>query len=121
MKQFIILLATVILVSCGASTGEATAVDTLAVDTTTGTAPAWVSASSNTNTHTLRIPMASATGVTAGLMTKADYDRIAFKDTNNTFTSPQTFNSTGSTFLNAPFITIGSSIKILYKSRKFLF
>ena len=34
MKQFIILLATVLLVSCGSSTGEATAVDTLAVDTT---------------------------------------------------------------------------------------
>jgi hypothetical protein len=32
MKQFIILLATVILVSCGSSTGEAVAIDTLKVD-----------------------------------------------------------------------------------------
>ena len=32
MKQFIVLLTTVLLVSCGTSTGEATSVDTLKVD-----------------------------------------------------------------------------------------
>lgn len=65
---------------------------------TTGTAPNWVSTNSNTNTHTLHIPMASATGVTAGLLSKADYDRIAFKDAINTFSAQQTFT-------NAPIIT----------------
>jgi hypothetical protein len=38
---------------------------------TSGTAPAFSSASS---THTLNIPMASATSVTAGLLSKSDYD-----------------------------------------------
>lgn len=37
----------------------------------TGTAPSWTSA---TSTHTLNIPMASAVGVTAGLVTKTSYD-----------------------------------------------
>ncbi|ASD64744.1 beta strand repeat-containing protein [Bdellovibrio bacteriovorus] len=43
---------------------------------TVGTAPAWSSAS---NTHTLNIPMASAVGVTAGLLNKTDYDAFAAK------------------------------------------
>lgn len=73
---------------------------------TTGTAPAWTSA---LGVHTLNVPMASAAGVTAGLVSKTDYDRVAFKDLNNTFTSPQTFNSTGSTFANAPFVTTTST------------
>ena len=38
---------------------------------TTGLAPAFSSA---TNTHTLNIPMASGAGVTAGLLSKTDYD-----------------------------------------------
>ncbi|MFA5878415.1 MAG: tail fiber domain-containing protein [Candidatus Staskawiczbacteria bacterium] len=44
---------------------------------TSGTEPAWGSA---TTTHTLNIPMASATDVTAGLLSKTDY---------NTFTAKQ--------------------------------
>lgn len=48
---------------------------TLAVGTA-GTAPDWVSA---TNTHTLNIPMASSASVTAGLLSKTDYDSFAGK------------------------------------------
>lgn len=43
---------------------------------TTGTAPSWSSA---TTVHTLEIPMASASGVTAGLLSKADYDAFSAK------------------------------------------
>jgi hypothetical protein len=71
---------------------------TFATPGTTGTAPNWVSINNNTNTHTLHIPMASAANVTAGLISKTDYDRIAFKDATNTFSAIQTF-------ANAPTIT----------------
>jgi hypothetical protein len=43
---------------------------------TSGTAPAFSSA---TNTHTLNIPMASTSSVTAGLLSKTDYDAFAAK------------------------------------------
>ncbi|WP_374034909.1 cell wall anchor protein [Bdellovibrio bacteriovorus] len=43
---------------------------------TSGNSPAWSSAS---DTHTLNIPMASAAGVTAGLLNKTDYDAFAAK------------------------------------------
>ena len=43
---------------------------------TAGTAPAFSSASS---THTLNLPMASVTSVTAGLLSKADYDLFSSK------------------------------------------
>jgi hypothetical protein len=48
---------------------------TLAIGTS-GTAPAWNSAS---NTHTLNIPMASTASVTAGLISKTDYDAFNTK------------------------------------------
>jgi len=44
---------------------------TFATPGTTGTAPNW---SSVTDTHTLNIPMASTASVTAGLISKTDYD-----------------------------------------------
>jgi len=43
---------------------------------TSGTAPAWTS---TTATHTLNIPLASASSVTAGLISKTDYDSFAGK------------------------------------------
>jgi len=43
---------------------------------TTGTAPNF---SSNSNVHTLNIPMASDAGVTAGLISKSDYDTFSGK------------------------------------------
>lgn len=43
---------------------------------TSGTAPNWASAAS---VHVLNIPMSSAAGVTAGLLSKADYDILSAK------------------------------------------
>ena len=43
---------------------------------TTGLAPAW---SSGSNTHTLNIPLASAAGVTAGVVSKVQFDSFAAK------------------------------------------
>ncbi|WP_413557986.1 beta strand repeat-containing protein [Bdellovibrio sp. HCB209] len=56
--------------------GESGSAQTFAVPGTSGTAPSWSSAS---NTHTLNIPMASASGVSAGLLNKTDYDSFAAK------------------------------------------
>lgn len=50
---------------------------------TSGTAPAWSSAS---NVHTLNIPMASGSGVTAGLLSKTDYDAFTAKQSALGFT-----------------------------------
>ncbi len=41
-----------------------------------GTAPLW---SSSANVHTLNLPLASAAGVTAGLISKSDYDTLSSK------------------------------------------
>jgi hypothetical protein len=49
---------------------------TLATPGTSGTAPAWVSSGS---AHTLNIPMANGAGVTAGLLSKSDYDTFNAK------------------------------------------
>ena len=46
---------------------------------TTGTAPAWTS---STATHTLNIPLASAASVTAGLISKTEYDTFNGKMSN---------------------------------------
>jgi len=59
----------------------------------TGTAPSWASVNSNTDTHTLNIPYASTASVTGGLLSNADYLRIPFKDTGNTFGGIQTFTN----------------------------
>lgn len=58
--------------SFGGQSGNA---QSLAIGTT-GNSPTWNSAS---DTHTLNIPMASAAGVTAGLLNKTDYDAFAAK------------------------------------------
>lgn len=55
--------------------GLVTSTQTLSAGST-GTAPAWSSAGS---VHTLNIPMANATGVTAGLISKTDYDSFSSK------------------------------------------
>ncbi|WP_413584535.1 tail fiber domain-containing protein [Bdellovibrio sp. HCB274] len=43
---------------------------------TTGTGPNW---SSSSNTHSLNIPLASSAGVSAGLLSKTEYDALAAK------------------------------------------
>ncbi|MCX6106335.1 MAG: hypothetical protein NTY08_10960 [Proteobacteria bacterium] len=51
--------------------GQTGNTQTLAIPGTTGTAPAWSSAS---NAHTLNIPLASTASVTAGLISYSDYN-----------------------------------------------
>jgi len=67
--------------------GETGATQTFATPGTTGTAPNWSSA---TNAHTLNIPMASTATVTAGLISKTDYDNFNTK-LSPTLTSAQIF------------------------------
>ena len=62
---------------------------------TSGTAPNWNSVSPN---HTLNIPLASATGVTAGLISKADYD--VFNGKQNAITLTTTGTSGPATFVS---------------------
>lgn len=56
--------------------GLTAAVQTFATPGTSGTAPNW---SSVTSAHTLNIPLASAASVTAGLISKSDYDNFNSK------------------------------------------
>ncbi|MEK2687452.1 beta strand repeat-containing protein [Bdellovibrio sp. GT3] len=61
--------------------------------TNTGTAPAWSSAS---NAHTLQIPMAADAGVTAGLLSKTDYDSFAAKQAAGNYVTALTGDVTAS-------------------------
>jgi hypothetical protein len=63
---------------------------------TTGTAPNWVSSGT---AHTLHIPLASAAGVTAGLVTKTWWDSVPTLGAANTYSAgfKQTFTSSAST------------------------
>ncbi len=67
---------------------------TFATPETTGTAPNW---SSSGSAHTINIPMASAAGVTAGLISKSDYD---------------SFNSKLGTTLNSGNILVGNGANV---------
>ncbi len=73
--------------------GESGSAQTFATPGTSGTAPAWSSAS---NAHTLNIPMASATGVTAGLLSKTDYDAFAAKQAAGNYVTALTGDVTAS-------------------------
>ena len=71
----------------------------LAVETpgvTSGTRPAWT-ADSGTSTHTLTIPLASASGVTAGLISKVDFELFSSKQSPIT---PSSVLATGSMTTN---------------------
>ena len=75
----------------------------LAVETpgvTTGTRPSWT-ADSGTSTHTLTIPMASANGVTAGLLSKTDYDVFSGKQDGITPSSSIVLGSVSTNHENA--------------------
>jgi len=70
---------------------------------TSGTAPAFSSA---TSTHTLNIPMASGVGVTAGLLSKTDYDSFNGKASGGaTFTLGSTSVALGSTITTVSGLT----------------
>lgn len=79
---------------------------TLAIPGTTGTAPNWVSGAA---THTLNLPLASAAGVTAGLLSNADW---------NTFNNKQSALTTGNltsadlTVTNGTGAVIGSGVSL---------
>lgn len=66
------------------------AVQTFATVGTSGTAPTWTSSGT---AHTLNIPMASATSVTAGLLSKTDYDTFSGAVLTSQ-ASPQTIGNT---------------------------
>jgi hypothetical protein len=57
---------------------------TFAISTVNGTAPAWTSSGS---IHTLNLPMASTSGVTAGLLSRADFDTFNGKQAPLSITS----------------------------------
>jgi hypothetical protein len=71
---------------------------------TSGTAPNW---SSVTDTHTLNIPLASAASVTAGLISKTDYDTFNGKENVLTFNSPL---SRSTNTVSCPTCATGSSL-----------
>ncbi|WP_413587036.1 beta strand repeat-containing protein [Bdellovibrio sp. HCB274] len=73
--------------------GLTTATQTFATPGVTGTAPAWSSAGS---AHTLNIPMASASGVTAGLLSKVEYDALAAKQAAGNYITALTGDVTAS-------------------------
>lgn len=75
-------------------------VQTFATPGTTGTAPNWSSA---TSIHTLNIPLANATGVTAGLISKTEYNEFNGKQAALTLT---TTGSSGAATL------IGSTLNV---------
>ena len=62
---------------------------------TSGTAPAFASSGS---THTLNIPMASTNSVTAGLLSKIDYDSFAAKQPAGSYVTTMTGDVTSSAF-----------------------
>ncbi len=73
----------------------------------TGTAPNWVS---DSDTHTLHIPMASGAGVTGGLLSKTDYDAFSGKvnRSGDTMSGNLDMNSNTITNLGAPNSLTGS-------------
>lgn len=80
--------------------GLTAANQTFATPGITGTAPAWSSAAS---VHTLNIPLASAAGVTAGLLSNTDWNTF-----NNKATATGTWSTTGNTGTNSGINFLGT-------------
>jgi len=95
--------------------GTVTSVSALTIGTS-GTAPnSSIATGTTTPTITLNIPLASTTSVTAGLLSKADYDTFSAKTTNlGTVTSVSSAdgNATIATATTTPVITIISAPKL---------
>jgi hypothetical protein len=88
--------------------GSTASTQTFAVPGTAGLAPAWSSAM---GAHTLNIPLAASTSVTAGLLSKADYD-IFLSAYTNRISSVTTIGASGpatlvSNVLNIPSPSLG--------------
>lgn len=81
---------------------------TFATPGTSGTAPAW---SSVTSTHTLNIPLASASSVTAGLLSNSDYSTFNGKQTSGSYITALTSDVTaaGPGSAAATVATVGGS------------
>jgi len=76
-----------------------------------GTAPAFVS---STATHTLNIPLASASSVTAGLISKTEYDTFNGKLANVlTATGDIIYSSSGTTAARLPIGTTGQVLSVV--------
>ena len=82
--------------------GLTAATQTFAIGTS-GTAPAWNSAST---THTLNIPMASSASVTAGLLSNVDWNTFNGKGTVSSVAATTTLG--GLTFTGSPITTTGT-------------
>jgi len=84
-------------------------VQTFATPGTTGTTPNWSSA---TSIHTLNIPLANATGVTAGLISKAQYDVFNGKQDALNGTGFIKASGTSISYDNSTYITGNQSITL---------
>ena len=83
---------------------------TFATPGTAGTAPAWSSAGS---VHTLNIPLASATGVTAGLLSNADWN--TFNNKASTTNSWSTTGNSGTSYANN-FLGTTDSVSLRFRT-----
>ena len=88
---------------------------------TTGTAPNWTSAG---NVHTLSLPMASAAGVTSGLISNTDYNTFNAKQVAGNYITALTGDVTTSGFSGgsaaatlATVVSAGTSTKVTYDSK----
>lgn len=84
---------------------------TFATPGTTGTAPAWSSAGS---AHTLNIPLASAAGVTAGLLSSADWN--SFNNKQSALTTGNLSSVSDLAVINGTGAVIGSGVTVDLKT-----
>lgn len=90
--------------------GLTSAAQAFATPGTSGTAPAWTSSGSN---HTLNIPVASAAGVTAGLLSNADWNTFNSKASNN---NVWLLNGNGGTIPGTHFIGTSDAQDVVFKA-----
>jgi hypothetical protein len=87
------------------------AAQTLTTASNTGTAPHWNSVGTN---HDLRIPLASAAGVTAGLISNGDWTYFASKQNALAYTPVNRAGDTMTNTLTSPNIRVGSAGEIRF-------
>ncbi|MBM4252106.1 MAG: hypothetical protein FJ146_09060 [Deltaproteobacteria bacterium] len=101
--------------------GQSGASQSFGAPGTAGTAPAW---SSSSNTHTLNIPMASASSVTAGLLSHTDYAAFSAKQPAGSYLTALTgdittsgFSSGSATATLSNVVTAGTATKVTYDAK----